>query len=139
MSVKPSARSNSSATYWGARQIPGLFVRCTEVVSSGASAASKFGARTRPAAPAAARPATKRRRVWIHAIVGIPFLGRSRLQLALELVQEAPIGAVGDDLLRARLDHAGFMQPQRVEAHGVLGVIFAPFVVAVFAESLQRV
>src|SRR6185436_7259988 len=30
----------------------------------------------------------------------------SRLQLAFELVQKAPIGAVGDDLLRARFDEA---------------------------------
>jgi hypothetical protein len=33
-------------------------------------------------------------------------LTRSTLQLALELVKEAPVSAVGEDRVRARLDHA---------------------------------
>jgi hypothetical protein len=40
----------------------------------------------------------------------------SRLQFALDLVQEAPVCAIGDDLLRAALDHAQLVQPQRIEA-----------------------
>ncbi len=40
----------------------------------------------------------------------------SRLQLALELVEEAPVGAVGDELVRAGLDHADLVQAERVEA-----------------------
>src|SRR5215813_2157208 len=63
----------------------------------------------------------------------------SRLQLALELVEEAPVGAVGDDLLWARFDQTDLVQPQRVEAHGVLGVVLAPLVVGQFAQSLQRI
>ena len=35
----------------------------------------------------------------------------SCLQLAFELVQEAPIGIVGDDLVGEGLDHARFVQP----------------------------
>src|SRR2546428_1484684 len=38
---------------------------------------------------------------------------RSPLQLAFELVEETPIRTVGDDLVGARLDHAGLVQPQR--------------------------
>jgi hypothetical protein len=63
----------------------------------------------------------------------------SRLHLALQFVQKAPIGGFGDDLLRARFDQPDLMQPQRVKSKAILSVIFAPFVVAVFAESLQRV
>src|ERR1700736_3020878 len=66
-------------------------------------------------------------------------LARSRLQLAFELVQEAPIGAVRDDLLRARLDEAGFVQAQGIESDRVLGVVLPPFVVRQPAESLQRI
>ena len=44
-----------------------------------------------------------------------------RLQLLLQLVEEAPVGAVGDDLLGARLHHARLVQAERVEADRVLG------------------
>src|SRR6266446_3278394 len=64
---------------------------------------------------------------------------RSRLQLAFELVQEVPIRAVGDDLLRARLDHSGFMQAQRVEADRVLGVVLAPIIVWNVFQRLESV
>src|SRR5262249_25565113 len=63
----------------------------------------------------------------------------SRLQLALELVQKAPIGVFGDDLLRSRFDEADFAQPQRIEADCVLGVVFAPLVVRNIAQCLERV
>jgi hypothetical protein len=45
-----------------------------------ASAASARGARIRPAAPAAAMPPKKPRRVWINAIASLP--ARLGLQLA---------------------------------------------------------
>src|SRR5438132_784216 len=64
---------------------------------------------------------------------------RSCLQLAFELVHEAPIGAVGDDLLRARFDHAGFMQAQRVESEGILVIVFPPFIVRHLAQGLQGI
>src|SRR2546423_10747671 len=63
----------------------------------------------------------------------------SPLQLAFELVEKTPVGVVGDDLLRARLDEAGLVQPQRVEPDSVLGVIFPPFVVCILVERLQGV
>src|SRR5438552_889736 len=129
MSVKPSARSSSSATYRGAKQMAGILGRRTVVVSRAPSAASARGARMRPAAPTNERVVRKRRRVCVFGIGNLPVLLRSRFQLAFELVQETPICAVGDDLLRARLDHAGFMQSQRVEPEAILGVVFAPFVV----------
>src|SRR5512145_1702252 len=50
-------------------------------------------------------------------------------QLLFELVQKAPVGALGDDLLRRRLDHADLVEPERVEADGVLGIIVAPAVI----------
>src|SRR5467141_3238350 len=64
---------------------------------------------------------------------------RSRLQLAFELVQEAPIGVVGDDLLRARFDKAHVAQAQCIEADRVLGVVVPPFVVRVLAQGLQGI
>src|SRR5437660_4026031 len=64
---------------------------------------------------------------------------RSSLHLAFELVEEAPIGSLGDDLLRARLDEARFVQTQGIESDRVLGVVFPPFVVRQPAERLQRV
>src|SRR5271167_291206 len=60
----------------------------------------------------------------------------SRLQLALELVEKAPIRAVGDDLLRAGVNHADLAQPQRVESHRVLGVVLPPLVVGDLAQRL---
>src|SRR5690349_10041902 len=54
----------------------------------------------------------------------------SRLQLTLEFVEEAPIGVLGDELLWARLDHARFVHPQRVEAERVLWVVVAPKIVS---------
>src|SRR6516165_7008890 len=53
----------------------------------------------------------------------------SRLQLAFELVEEAPIRAVGNNLVGARLDHTSFVQPQRIEPKCIFGIVLAPFVV----------
>src|SRR5215472_13223500 len=58
----------------------------------------------------------------------------SPLQLALQLVHEAPVRGVGNDLVGIRLDHAGLAQPQRVKAHRVLGIVLPPFCVGNFLE-----
>src|SRR5262249_7881785 len=63
----------------------------------------------------------------------------SRLQLAFELVEEAPIRAVGDDLLRTRLDEPQFVKTQRVIPERILGVVFAPFIVGNFTQRLQGI
>src|SRR5437870_1284235 len=63
----------------------------------------------------------------------------SRLQFAPQLVQKPPVGAVGDDLLRARFDQPDLMQPQRIEAQRVLGIVLPPFVVRVVGQGLQRI
>src|SRR5690242_16426663 len=96
--------------------MPGNFKRRTEVVSKPASAASTRGGSTRLAAPANENVVRNRRRVCVACIGNLPVLLRSRLQLEFELVQETPVRSLGDDLLRARLGHAGFAQAQRVEA-----------------------
>src|ERR1700751_6140856 len=53
----------------------------------------------------------------------------SRFQLALELVQKSPIGAIGHDLLRSRLYHARFVQAHWEVPDCIFGVVFTPFVV----------
>src|SRR5450631_1814205 len=65
MSVKPSPRSNSSATYCGATHKLGLFTSLMVVTSGGASWASEFGLPRRPAAPTDESVVRKRRRFWI--------------------------------------------------------------------------
>src|SRR5262245_24948430 len=61
----------------------------------------------------------------------------SRLQLALELLEEAPVGALGDDLLGIGSDHARFAQLKRVEADRVLRIVVAPPVVRDLVHRLQ--
>src|SRR5215470_11261553 len=72
-------------------------------------------------------------------VVGSMPAMRSALQLALELVEEAPVGGLGDDLGGGGLDDAGFAQAQRIEPDRVLRVELAPPVVAHFLQALQRV
>src|SRR5215469_5950533 len=124
MSVKPSERSSCSATYCGAMQIAGYLVRRTAVVSRAASAASTRGARTRLPAPASDNAVKKWRRVCFISTAKPPFPCSSRLQLAFDLVEKAPIGAVGDDLLRARFYETRLAHAQRVEPQRILGVVF---------------
>src|SRR2546430_4112503 len=116
----PSACSSSWATY-GAIAQPAhvVFARRTMVVSGGGSAWTDFGALTIAAAPANERPVRKRRRLCrICMDISLPFsIGQSKIsghsreglglpaacsapQLALQLVDEAPIRAIGDDLPR---------------------------------------
>src|SRR6266849_4890130 len=63
----------------------------------------------------------------------------SALQLALEFVHEAPVRSFGNDLVRIRLDHAAFAQPQRVEPDRVFGIVIAPFVIGHVIQRLQCV
>src|SRR5262249_50079344 len=64
---------------------------------------------------------------------------KSALQFALELVEEAPIRSVSDDLVGGRLDHAHFAQPQGKKPDRVFGVVVPPLVVRDFAQRLERI
>src|SRR6516162_2028606 len=119
-------------------QTPKTFGSRTEVVSSLPSAANTRRRRTRAAVPAAASPLIKRR-LAIIIIRDLSLQSGSRFQLAFELVKEAPVRAVDDDLLRARLDEARFAHAQGVEPERIIGIVFAPFVVRVVVQSLQCV
>jgi hypothetical protein len=57
------------------------------------------------------------------------------LQFPLQLVEEALVGALGDELLGARVDHPRFMQMEGVEAHRILGVVLTPLVVRYVCEK----
>src|SRR5258705_3566133 len=63
----------------------------------------------------------------------------SSLKLALELVEETPIGAVGNDLVGSRPDKAGLAQPQRIEPDRILGIVLPPPCVRNFLERLERI
>src|SRR5262245_62869795 len=150
MSVRPSARRSCSVMYCGASQIGARESSRSVVVSGGPSSASDVRGPRRLAALAADRVARKSRRDWTICIKA-PFglceawgspprrPVASGLQLALELVEEAPVGALGDQRVRARLDHADLVQAQRVEAHRVLRVELAPAIVGKLPKRLQRV
>src|SRR6267378_5748833 len=61
------------------------------------------------------------------------------LELLLELVDEAPVGGVRDDLLRARLDHPDLVEAQGVEADRVFGIEIPPPAVRNLLHRLQRI
>src|SRR5215467_4817485 len=61
------------------------------------------------------------------------------LQLLLELVEEAPVGTLGEDLLRRRLDEPHLTESERIEAHGIFGVVVPPPIVVNLFHRLQRV
>src|SRR5262245_20360678 len=138
-------------------QMPLIFARRTLVVSGSGSAAKDRWTPTRLAALAAERPAKKRRRLWMNSILRLPsfatiacldltlamqasnrWLSRSRLQLALQLIKEAKIGSVCDDLLRAGLDHARLLHAQGVETQRVFRIEIAPDVIANVPQRLPR-
>jgi hypothetical protein len=50
----------------------------------------------------------------------------SAFQLALELVEETPVGSLRDDLAGARLDDTRLPQAQGPESHRVLGFVLPP-------------
>src|SRR2546422_656159 len=51
------------------------------------------------------------------------------LQLLLQLIEEAPVGTLGNDLLWTAVDHAGLVQAEGIEAHCILRIILAPHAV----------
>src|SRR4029077_11558912 len=67
-----------------------------------------------------------------------PRVGLS-LQLALQFIKKAPVGVLGDDLLRRRFDGADFTQAKRVKTQRVLRIVFAPPIVRDIAEGLQSI
>jgi len=67
-SIKPSARSSWSATYWGAQQMPALFASRMVVVSGGLSWADEPRAPMTLPAPADASMERKRRRLCVDCI-----------------------------------------------------------------------
>src|SRR5262249_15497084 len=75
------------------------------------------------------RPGSQRRREMR--------VSESCFQLALELVPEAPIRAIGEDLVRTGLDHARVVQAKRVEAYRILRIVVAPLRVGDFSHRLQ--
>ena len=102
------------------------------------------------AAPAADMVARKSRRHCMSCIKGILCVSsmpeRLRRPAALltpsaraELVEEAPVGALGEDLRGAGLDHADLVQPQRVEPHRILRVELAPARVRQLGQRLERI
>jgi len=64
---------------------------------------------------------------------------RLGLQLPLEFVPLIPVGAVGKNLVWARLDHADFAQPKRVEADRIVGAVLAPLCIGNILERLECV
>ena len=67
------------------------------------------------------------------------FTHGSCLQFPFQFVEEAPVGALGDDLLWARLDEARLVHAQGVEADRVRSVIISPSVVRDLVKRLERV
>src|SRR6266851_7718587 len=61
------------------------------------------------------------------------------LQLLLQLVEGAPVGAPGENLLGARLDHSRLVEPERVEAHCIGWVILPPPGVGNLLQGLHRI
>src|SRR5262249_10344226 len=73
---------------------------------------------------------------------GVPKEPRSACltpQLPFELVNEAPIRAIGKDSIGARLDHAHLAKPQRIEAQRVFGIVFMPAIIGGLAQRLRSV
>ena len=65
-------------------------------------------------------------------LVSIATAGTSAARMAhafssrLKLVEEALVGAFGQDLVGAPSDHARLVQEERIEAHRVLGILVSP-------------
>src|SRR6516162_2149913 len=60
-------------------------------------------------------------------------------QLAFDLVEEAPIRVLSDELLRARADQPRLVQPQCIEDERILRIKIAPNVVADLVQCLKRI
>src|SRR6478735_6861676 len=72
-----------------------------------------------------------------HSVTGCATTTRSCLQLTLDLIEKAPIGASGNNLLRTRLDHTSLTKPQREEPDRVLRIELPPFGIRNVPERLQ--
>src|SRR5262245_49971019 len=109
------------------------------VTSGGASCADPVSLPIKATAAAEDSVASMRRRFCTVCMSNLPVISvatgqptagiESTLQLALELVEEAPIRSVSDDLVGARFDHAHFAQPQRKKPERVFGIVVPPLVV----------
>src|SRR6478735_7403623 len=55
-----------------------------------------------------------------------PAASTSGFQLFLQLVEHAPVGAAGEDLVGHLVDQAGFAQAQCIEAQAVRRIVVAP-------------
>src|SRR5690606_18982719 len=149
MSVNPSARSRCSAICPGAKQIVAPRCKRSVVVSSRSSSARERRDLSSPAAPTAAQDALARkaRRLCLICIkYSSPPAGRrtsrqqgSRPPLARELVDEAPVGARGQQRVRARVDPARLVQAERVEAQRVRRIVLVPEVERQLLDCLQGV
>src|SRR5213596_3826718 len=105
------------------------------VPSTGGSGSSPVAAR-QPPPVISSRADRLRPRTPIRA--GTPAVWSS-LQLLLQLVEEAPVGGLGDDLLRARLDHPGLVEAQGVKPDRVFGVVVPPRGVRYLLHRLEGV
>jgi hypothetical protein len=61
----------------------------------------------------------------------------SGFQFTFELVEEAPVGALGNQLVRTGLDHPRLVQAQSLEPQRVLGVVLAPAAVRDVGQRLK--
>src|SRR6266446_6840866 len=59
------------------------------------------------------------------------------LQFLFQLIQETPIGALRNELLRVGLDHSHLVQPQSMKTYGVFGVGLPPAFVIEASKHLQ--
>src|SRR6516164_5855047 len=137
ISVKPSARSSSSAMNCGAVHSAGVFAKVTLVISGAPSAAGARGMPTRPAAAAPAAVVRKPRRDCSIVTGSLPF--GSRLQLAFQLVEEAQVSVFSQDLMWTRFDHPCLVQAQRIEPNRIGWIILAPLVVRILLQRLKGI
>src|SRR5215831_15504136 len=61
------------------------------------------------------------------------------LQLLLQLIEEAPVSTLSNDLLGTNFNHSSLMQAQGVEAHGIFWIILAPPVVGNVLHRLEGI
>src|SRR5439155_26133163 len=59
------------------------------------------------------------------------------LQLLLEFLEETPVSALSDELLRAALDHSDLVEAQGIEAHTILRIVFTPLIVGDLLHGLE--
>src|SRR5262249_16377368 len=117
----------------------------TVVVSGGASWANDSDKPSRPAAPADETAVRNRRRLCVMCMrTSLESSARaiepsSSLQLALELIENPPVGALRDEGWRAGLDHARLAQPQGVKADRIIGIVVAPACVGNLLHRLKRI